>query len=118
MEDAFYWAKVDFGLRPTLRVIHVLTLQKARDGAPAFVSAEKQLYASHYFRTALALTYCLPAGPAGPPDGFYLLRTVGSDQGGMSGFKGGIIRKKGVGRALTILEKTLESNKQALESRR
>ena len=67
-------------------------------------------------RMASALTYCLPAGPSGPPGGFYLLRTVGSDQGGMSGFKGGIIRRKGVDRALTILEKTLESNKQALES--
>jgi hypothetical protein len=119
VEDTFYWAKVDFGLRPTLRVLHVVTMQKTRDGAPAFVSAEKQLYASHYFRTALTLTYCLPPGPGGPaPEGFYLIRAAGSDQGGMTGFKGSIIRKKAVGRALTMLQKSLEATKQAIETGR
>lgn len=118
VEDAFYWSKVDFGLRPTLRVVHVVTMQKTKDGSPAFVSAEKQLYASHYFRTALSLTYCLPPGPGGPADGFYLIRAVGSDQGGMTGFKGSIVRKKTVGKALTILKGNLESTKQDLESHR
>jgi hypothetical protein len=116
-QDAFYWAKVKFGLKPTLRVVHVMTWQRATGDAPVFVSAEKQLYASHYFRTALALTFCIP-GSESDGKGFYLIRTMGSDQGGMSGFKGSMVRKKAVGQTLTFLRKSIESSQQALQAGR
>jgi hypothetical protein len=114
VQDAFYWAKVKFGLKPTLRVLHVATMERSGDD-PGYISAEKQLYASHYFRTALALTICIPGGANDPASGFYLIRGMGSEQGGLSGFKGSIIRKKAVGQTLTFLKKSIESAKQASE---
>src|SRR5579863_4172709 len=58
-ENSFYWARVKFGLKPTVRMVHVLTLRGDSDIAPAYVIAEKQIYSSHYFQTALDLTFCV-----------------------------------------------------------
>ena len=52
MEDTFYWDNVNFGLKPTLRIVHVLTMGGEEPDQPAYVIAEKQLYSSHYFETA------------------------------------------------------------------
>jgi len=60
VEDTFYWAKVKFGLKPTLRVVHVLTMHGKTPAEPSYTIAEKQLYSSHYFETALDLTFCVP----------------------------------------------------------
>jgi hypothetical protein len=57
-EDFFYWSTVDFGLKPTVRVNHVIVYPLA--GGPSGVShviAIKQLYASHYFQTTLELRF-------------------------------------------------------------
>jgi hypothetical protein len=59
VEDTFYWAKVKFGLKPTLRVVHVLTMRGASGSEPVYTIAEKQLYSSHYYVTALDLTFCI-----------------------------------------------------------
>jgi len=56
-QDVFYWTNEKFGLRPTLRVIHVVTRKAQSANEPAYAIAEKQLYASHYFQTALNLTF-------------------------------------------------------------
>ena len=60
VENTFYWSKVKFGLKPTLRVVHVLTLRGKNAIEPAYIIAEKQLYSSHDFETALDLTFCAP----------------------------------------------------------
>ena len=60
VQNTFYWAKVKFGLKPTLRVVHVLTLRRETPAGPIIAVAEKQLYSSHYFETALDLTFCIP----------------------------------------------------------
>jgi hypothetical protein len=44
VEDAFYWDNVNFGLKPTLRIVHVLTMRGERPDEPAYVIAEKQLF--------------------------------------------------------------------------
>ncbi len=43
MSDMFYWAKVKFGLKPTLRV-HVVRLRGRSANEAAYAIAEKQLY--------------------------------------------------------------------------
>jgi hypothetical protein len=53
VEDTFYWARVKFGLKPTLRVVHVVTMHGNPGDQVAYAVAEKQLYSSHYFETAL-----------------------------------------------------------------
>jgi hypothetical protein len=48
VENSFYWARVKFGLKPTLRVVHVVTM-RGNPGYPiAYAIVEKQLYSSHY----------------------------------------------------------------------
>jgi hypothetical protein len=47
--------------------------------------AIKQLYASHYFHTALDLSVCV--SDTAKPGGFYLLTIKGSEQEGLTGPK-------------------------------
>lgn len=117
VDDTFYWSKVKFGLKPTLRMVHVITMRGTGD-KPAYAVAEKQLYASHYFQTALDLTFCVAdkSGPRLP--GFYLIKIMGSEQAGLTGFKGSIIRHKAVNRLSSNLRKSLASAKNALENGR
>lgn len=116
VDDTFYWAKVKFGLKPTLRIVHVLTLRKEIDGSQAFAIAEKQLYASHYFQTALDLTFCVPDTKDRKHAGFYLLKIMGSEQAGLTGLKGSIVRKVAVDRSASSLQKSLAAIKSVLES--
>jgi hypothetical protein len=48
--------------------------------------------------------------------GFYLITLKGSQQAGMTGFKGGIVRKVAVDKTRSSLEKALASIKLKLES--
>jgi hypothetical protein len=116
VENSFYWAKVKFGLKPTLRVVHVVTMRGENPAEPAYTIAEKQLYSSHYFETALDLTFCVSdtSDPTNP--GFYLIMAMGSEQAGLTGFKGSIVRKVAVDRSASSLQKSLTAIKSALET--
>lgn len=118
VEDTFYWAKVKFGLKPTLRIVHVVTMLGSAGGDPAYVIAEKQLYASHYFRTALDLTFCISEASDPKRPGFYLIKTMGSEQAGLTGFKGSIVRQVALDRSASSLQKSLAAIKAALEHNR
>jgi hypothetical protein len=112
IESQFYWEKVNFGLKPTLRVLHAIIYRGNSPQDPAYAVAVKQLYASHYFESALDLTVCVK-DPERP--GLYLITLKGSQQAGLTGLKGGIIRKVAVGKTRSSLEKVLASIKQKLE---
>ena len=116
VESTFYWAKVKFGLKPTLRVVHVLTMRGRNAVEPAYVIAEKQLYSSHYFETALDLTFCIAEEGNPQQSGFYLVMAMGSEQAGLTGFKGSIVRKVAVDRSAASLQKSLTAIKTALEN--
>jgi hypothetical protein len=101
-EDFFYWSKVSFGLKPTIRANHV-TIYRLPEGAPiVYALASKQLYSSHYFNTALELR--LVVGDARRPDavGFFLVNVNRSRVDRLSGLSGLIIRS-------TILRKTRDA---------
>jgi hypothetical protein len=116
IQSEFYWEKVNFGLKPTLRIVQVIVYRGPRATDPAYAIAEKQLYASHYFETALDLTVCVmdQANPERP--GFYLITLKGSQQAGLTGLKGGIVRKVAVDKTRSSLERALEAIKQRLET--
>lgn len=76
----------------------------------------KQLYASHYFESALDLTVCVRNDEDPSRPGFYLITMKGSQQAGLTGLKGGIVRKVAVDKTRSSLEKALASIKQKLES--
>jgi len=91
-EDFCYWAVVDFGLKPTIRVNHVTIypLASAPSGV-AYAIAIKQLYASHYFHTTLELRFLIDDDRAGRL-GFWLVSITRSRNDGMTGFKGLFLR--------------------------
>jgi hypothetical protein len=116
VENRFYWAKVKFGLKPTLRVVHVVTMHGNAPQEPEYVIAEKQLYSSHYFETALDLTFCV-RDMDDPKPGFYLIMAMGSEQAGLTGMKGSIVRKVAVGRSVKSLQSSLTTIKNTLEQK-
>jgi hypothetical protein len=118
VEDTFYWAKVKFGLKPTLRVVQMVTMRGDPDDPVAYAIAEKQLYASHYFETALDLSFCILGSDDSTQPGFYLVMAMGSEQAGLTGVKGSIVRKAAVGRSVSNLQAALTDIKEALESKR
>ena len=115
VEDKFYWARVKFGLKPTLRVVQMVTLRGNPGDPLAFAVAEKQLYASHYFETALDMSFCVRGDDPKQP-GFYLIMAMGSEQNGLTGLKGSIVRHVAVGRSVNNLRDALASIKATLES--
>lgn len=117
VEDTFYWARVKFGLKPTLRLVHIVTMRRNTASGPAYVVAKKQLYSNHYFETALDLTFCIPGSNNPEQPGFYLIRVMGSEQAGLTGFKGSIVRSVAVGRSVSSLRKSLTAIKNSLEQR-
>ena len=116
IESQFYWEKVNFGLKPTLRMVQVAIYRGKSPTEPAYAVAVKQLYASHYFETALDLTVCAKDTEHPDSTGFYLITLKGSEQAGLTGFKGSIVRKVAVDKTRSSLEKALLSVKQKLES--
>jgi hypothetical protein len=116
IQSEFYWEKVNFGLKPTLRIVQAIVYRGPRSTGPAYAIAEKQLYASHYFETALDLTVCVRDQDNPERPGFYLITLKGSQQAGLTGLKGGIVRKVVVDKTRSSLERALEAIKQRLES--
>lgn len=116
IQSEFYWEKVNFGLKPTLRIVQAIVYRDSRSTDPAYAVAVKQLYASHYFEAALDLTVCV-RDPDNPGRGFYLITLKGSQQAGLTGLKGGIVRKVAVDKTRSSLERALGAIKQRLEGR-
>ncbi len=115
IESEFFWEKVNFGLKPTLRIVQAIVYRDTNSQQQTSALAVKQLYSSHYFETALDLTVCVK-DPERP--GIYLITMKGSQQAGLTGFKGGIVRKVAVDKTRSSLEKALAAIKQKLETRK
>jgi len=115
IESQFYWEKVNFGLKPTLRIVQAIVYRGSRPNDPAYAIAIKQLYASHYFESALDMTVCV-RDPNSARAGFYLITLKGSQQAGLTGLKGSIVRRVAVDKTRSSLERALGAIKQKLEN--
>ena len=109
VQTGFYWTKVNFGLKPTFRIVQRIVYRHEA----GYAVAEKQLYASHYFQSALDLTVCVKDAQR---PGFYLITLKGSKQAGLTGLKGSIVRKVAVDKTRSSMERLLVMVKQKLES--
>ena len=114
-DSFFYWEKVAFGLKPTIRLNHAVIYRGRADGHDFGAVAIKQLYATHYFHTALDLTVCVDDATRESPVGFYLLTLKGSQQEGLTGVKGSVLRKVVVDKTRRSLEGALVSIKRTVE---
>ena len=115
VQAGFYWEKVNFGLKPTFRMVQRIVYRGAIEKEPAYAMAEKQIYASHYFQTALDLTVCVKDVQR---PGFHIITVKGSKQAGLTGLKGSIVRKVAVDKTRSSLERVLVTIKHKLESQR
>lgn len=112
--DLFYWSVVDFGLKPTIRLNHVVIQPLAgRPSGVSHVIAIKQLYASHYFHTTLELRFLVD-----DPDrrGFHLLSITRSRNDGMTGLGGSLLRPIISRRSRNAVRVYLEHLKRQVES--
>jgi len=114
-ESFFYWERVKFGLKPTLRMNQMIVYRGSQSSGSVDSVAIKQLYASHYFQTALDLSVCVRPNLPGEK-GFYLITVKGSRQAGLTGPKGAIIRKAAISRTRSSLVASLTHVKGVLES--
>jgi hypothetical protein len=116
-ESMFYWERVTFGMKPTLRLNHAVAYQSPGPAGPAHVVAVKQLFASHYFQLALDLSVCVAAsGPTGEK-GFYLISVRGSTQQGLTGVTGSLLKRIIVYKTRSTHEKALLNVKTILEAK-
>jgi hypothetical protein len=104
-----YWQVTQFGLKPTMRISHLVIRERAEET----VVASKMLYASHYFWTALELRVLVSDPSRGA--GFWFVTINSSRSDGLSGLFGRLIRshirqevQKGVLAYLTETKKKLE----------
>jgi hypothetical protein len=86
--EIVYWQETRFGLKPTIRISHLVVHETADET----VVASKMLYASHYFRAALELRVLVPDPARGP--GFWFVTVSRSRVDGLSGFLGLQLRGK------------------------
>lgn len=114
-EDVFYWERVKFGLKPTLRLNHAIIYRDLEPSQQVNAIAVKQLYASHYFQTALDVSVCA-RDTRQQQNGSYLITIKASRQAGLTGPKGSLIRKAAVSRTCSSLESSLTHIKRILET--
>ncbi len=81
-----YWQESQFGLRPTVRISHLIM----REAPNETVVASKMLYANHYFWTGLELRALLADPSRGP--GFWFVTLYRGRADGLSGFTGRFVR--------------------------
>jgi hypothetical protein len=109
--DFLYWQETQFGLRPTVRINHVV-IQERPDRT---VIASKMLYANHYFWTALDLRVLLPDPARGP--GFWLVTITRSRSDGLSGFAGRAIQSRVRSEVVDGTRASLTATKTRLEAK-
>jgi hypothetical protein len=114
-EEFFYWSKVDFGLKPVIRLNHVVIYRPANDGPLQYTIASKMLYTTHYFNTGVELKF-LAVEPSSEGT-YYLVAANRSRSDGLTGFTGAIAGGQIRGKARDGLESYLRSVKSRLESR-
>ncbi|HVH27656.1 MAG TPA: hypothetical protein VM818_12890 [Vicinamibacterales bacterium] len=115
-EDFFYWSVVDFGLKPTVRVNHVIVYPlDARPSGVSHVIAIKQLYASHYFHTTLELRFLVEDDRRADQRGFHLLSITRSRSDGTTGLKGSLLRPVISRRSRSAVRGYLEHLKRQVE---
>lgn len=107
--ELFYWQETRFGLKPTIRINHVVVHETADET----VVASKMLYASHYFRAALELRVLVPDPARGR--GFWFVTVSGSRVDGLSGFIGRLLRGRVRGEIQEGALSGLRTTKRRLE---
>jgi hypothetical protein len=109
--DFLYWQEARFGLKPTIRINHLVI----QDRPDQTVIASKMLYASHYFWTAVEERVLQPDPTRG--SGFWFVTISRSRSDGLKGFIGRLVRGRVRSEAQKGTEAVLKLTKASLEGR-
>ncbi|MBI4750830.1 MAG: hypothetical protein HY774_20320 [Acidobacteria bacterium] len=117
VENLIYWSKESFGLKPVISLTHMTILTVKRQGATHVIISSKQLYASHYFDSSLALTVFVEELGGGNQPLSYLIYLNRSRTNQLRGLFSGLRRSIVEGKMLTGVRQNLLSTKEKLETR-
>jgi hypothetical protein len=107
----FYWQETQFGLKPTIRLSHLVIHERPGEA----VVASKMIYATHYFWTTLELRVLLADPSRG--EGFWFITTTRSRLDGLTGFTGFFIRRKVRAGVLEGTHAVLQATRRKIENR-
>jgi hypothetical protein len=113
--DFMYWSRVKFGLKPLVRLNHVVIHRDSDDDGAEAAIASKQIYSSHYFRAALELRFLVKDRERPDAEGFYLMSVNRARADGLTGFTGRLLRGTIKDRTRKGLESFLVNGKRKLE---
>lgn len=115
-DEFLYWSKERFGFKPVISVTQVIVHEPAEaDLIDAYV-VSKQIYASHYFDAAMAVTAVIDAPlPSGGP-AFYMMYVNRSRTPMLEGFFAALARGTVRGRTRDGMIETLRLTKARLET--
>jgi hypothetical protein len=113
--EFFYWSMAEFGLKPVIRLNHVVVFPTGQADGLRYVVAVKQLYASHYFHTALEIR-AVVADDAGEGDGATLVILNMARSDGLTGMFGGLVKSKARSGSREGLERALAAIRMMAES--
>lgn len=74
LKHVVYWAKEDFGFKPTITITQVTIYEPGTGPAPTIFAVSRQLYATHYFEASVALTVASAITSPQTPPAFHLLQ--------------------------------------------
>lgn len=115
-EEFYYWSEADFGLKPVIRINHVVIQQPSVSHLVPYVIATKQLYANHYFHTGLEIR-ALVADAERPGRSHFLVVLNMARSDGLTGVFGGVVKSKVRAASRTAMESALRSTKRLAEGR-
>ncbi len=111
LEELIVWSKIKFGLKPVITINHVTIYKGERELGPQVLAVSKQIYASHYFDSSLALTaYVTVAGPTS-----FLVYENRSRADGLDGPLGKFKRKAVQNKAVAGIKGILTATKVSLD---
>lgn len=108
--NVFYWAVNDFGLKPTLTLVHAAAY--APPTGSGAVVVWKHLWASHYINGGVSATFY-----RAEPGGSYLLHVGRLRVDGLGGLLGGMKRGKMAGAMVRWTERYLTTTRAALSGK-
>lgn len=104
VENEFYWSKLKFGLKPIITLTHKANYQRQDEFSKQFLIITKQIYASRYVDSSLAITFFLSF----PNSETYILFTSLSRSESLDGifsdFKRDIVELEAKERATELLK--------------
>ena len=113
-EDFYYWSVADFGLKPVFRLNYVVIHRPQSPIATRYAIATKQLYANHYFHTALEVRSLID-DDAQPGIAHYLVVLNMARLDGLTGLFGGLVKSRVRAASRSGLERSLLATKRLAE---